>query len=128
MKRSPRQRDKQFLAALHHLPCLRCGSRTGVEAAHIRLTSKEWEERTGVRTGAGGAEKPSDRWCLPLCSRCHRTGPDAEHAIGTRRFYEEWGIDPHEIANDLYAASPNVEAMIGVAARVLFFNPGATNA
>lgn len=116
--RQPRQHDRAFLGALHRLPCIVCGSWRSIEAAHIRLTSHEWSERTGVRTGAGGAEKPSDRWSLPLCSHCHRDGPDAEHVIGTVAFWRMHGLDPHAIADELYRASPDVQAMTVVVSNV----------
>ncbi len=119
-----RQHHRAYLAALHLLPCLRCGSRHEIEAAHIRLTSAEWTAKTGVGTGAGGAEKPSDRWALPLCSECHRTGRDAEHVVGTERFYRDWGVDPHFIADELNKAFPNQSAMAVIAGRVLFFGYG----
>lgn len=117
----PRQRDKGYLGALHELRCLRCGAPPPIEAAHIRMTNVEWGQRAGVRTGAGMGEKPSDCWTLPLCAACHRTGPTAEHKIGTIRFYREWGVDPHAIAYALFTAYPSIAAMNCVAADVLFF-------
>jgi hypothetical protein len=102
--RKPRNRDKAYLAALHELACIKCGSRQCVEAAHVRLSSADWEARTGFRTGAGGSEKPSDVWALPLCASCHRTGPRAEHVVGTVAFYRQWGVDPHCIAYSFYDA------------------------
>lgn len=120
MLKAPRDRDKAYLAALHRVPCLICGAH-GVEAAHVRLTSIEWAQRTGIRTGAGGAEKPSDMWCLPLCVKHHRVGPDAEHSMGTVAFWRKHQLDPHAIAHALYSASPNIEAMASIIARVQYF-------
>lgn len=117
-KRQPRERSKAYLAALHCLPCVVCGSRQFVEAAHIRLRSAKWDEITGVRTGAGGAEKPSDRWCLPLCVEHHRTGPQAEHVIGTEAFWALHKLDPHAIADALHSAFPNYQAMAAVMLQV----------
>lgn len=112
--KQPRQHSRGYLGALHDLPCLRCGDRN-VEAAHIRMTNLEWDARTGVRTGAGGAEKPSDMWTLPLCGGCHRTKPDAEHVVGTRNFYRAWGVDPHAIAFALFEAFPDRGRMASIA-------------
>ncbi|WP_296203204.1 hypothetical protein [uncultured Hyphomicrobium sp.] len=122
IQRQPRQHHKGYLSALHELPCLRCGTVQFIEAAHIRLTNLEWEERAGVRTGAGAGEKPSDRWTLPLCKDCHREGSDAEHVVGTIAFYDAWGVDPHSIANALFTAYPDVPRMSSVALGVIYLN------
>jgi hypothetical protein len=123
MKNRDSRKNSHFLYALRQLPCLRCQKRNP-EAAHIRLTSQEWTKKTGVPTGAGGAQKPADRWALPLCASCHREGPEAEHLVGTKEFYRRWGVDPHLIADALWHAYPNTDSMLGVAARVLHFGFG----
>jgi hypothetical protein len=125
-KKAPRVSDKKYLAALHTLPCLTCGSWSRVEAAHIRLVSHEWTERSGVRTGAGGAEKPSDMWCLPICATCHREGPEAEHLIGTRAFWDAHDIDPHAVAVALHAAFPSRDGMLKVICDVHLFGAAKT--
>jgi hypothetical protein len=102
--KNPRARDRAYLTALHEMVCVTCGSSQNIEAAHIRVTRIDWTKATGIRTGAGGAEKPSDAWAVPLCSSCHREGPDAEHRVGTIAFWKSRGLDPHEIASELYRA------------------------
>jgi hypothetical protein len=109
--REPRQHNERFLRALRRLPCLVCGVSGRTEAAHIRMTSAEWHEKTGARTGAGAGEKPHDRWALPLCAMHHREGPQAEHVIGTLAFWKLHKMDPHKIASELYAAFPNEKRM-----------------
>jgi hypothetical protein len=113
----------RFLAELRRLPCLKCGQRPS-EAAHIRLTSVHWFERTSIPTGAGGAQKPHDAWALPLCAHCHRIGPHAEHVIGTVAFYERWSVDPHEIAWALFTRRENRDALAAVAMAVLHLGFG----
>src|SRR3546814_4861401 len=59
--------------SIRDLPCLVCGT-APVEAAHIRSGSLQFAKRP-----TGGAEKPSDKWSLPLCAEHHRTGDMAQH-------------------------------------------------
>ena len=62
-------------------------------------------------TGAGGGEKPDDRWALPLCAHDHREGDQAEHVIGTLAFWRLHKLDPHAIAAALYEAYPDERRM-----------------
>jgi len=118
LMKEPREHDNGYLDAIRKLPCTVCGIWIGTEAAHIRMTSAEWEIKTGVRTGAGGGEKPHDRWAVPLCVSHHRTGNYAEHVIGTIAFWKRHELDPHAIADALYRAYPNEKKMWGVIMRV----------
>jgi hypothetical protein len=59
------------------LPCAVCG-RMGAEAAH-----------TGPR---GLGQKSPDESCIPLCAEHHRTGRDAIHVLGPRRFEDVHGF------------------------------------
>jgi hypothetical protein len=67
-------RDCKYLAFIRKLCCCVCGSWRFVEAAHF-----------GSR---GLGQKASDLDALPLCLRCHRTGPKSYHTLGARRFVE----------------------------------------
>jgi len=96
------ERHPRYLAALRRLPCLICAARP-TEAAHIRLRTGP-ADADGMQTGAGGAEKPDDRHAVPLCAHHHRTGPQAEHVIGTRAFWQLHDIDPHKAADALWTA------------------------
>jgi hypothetical protein len=65
-------RDYKYLAFLRKLCCVVCGSFWRVEAAHF---------------GAHGmSSKASDYDALPLCRKCHRTGPKAYHSMAPWRF------------------------------------------
>lgn len=63
-----------------------------MEAAHVR---------TG--TGGGMAEKPHDKWTIPLCHRHHAE----QTAIGEAAFERLYGIDMKAIAEGLAARSPH---------------------
>jgi hypothetical protein len=61
------------------LCCIVCTSYRLVEAAHF---------------GAHGiGQKSSDHDALPLCLRCHRTGPHSYHVMGASRFLEFHKLD-----------------------------------
>ena len=122
--KQPRMEDAAHLAALRRLPCVCCGETRGIEAAHIRLTSTEWAQRVGIRTGAGGGEKPADCWALPMCADHHRIGPEAEHKIGTKEFWRRRQRDPHAIAWALYEASPDRERMTSIVFQALYMGLG----
>lgn len=112
--KQPRFRDEAHLAAIRKCPCLRCETSQGIQAAHIRMLNLEWGQKAGIRTGAGGGEKPADVWVVPLCVDCHLTGPNAEHRVGTLAFWERCNVDPHEVAWELWKVSGNIERMRSV--------------
>jgi len=123
--KEPRLHQPSYLSNLRKLPCLRCGTGCGVQAAHIRMINLDWGQRVGIRTGAGGGEKPADYWAVPLCHLCHVNGTDAEHRVGTARFWKAAGIDPHKVAHLLNEAHPDLEAMLAVIMQVRFLGEGA---
>lgn len=91
-QRQPRLYDPGYLAFLRTRPCMICGTRQGVEAAHIRF---------GL-TGMG--RKPDDSKALPLCAWDHRNGPHAQHKTGDEQaWWQEKGIDPLRAAAVYYA-------------------------
>ncbi len=79
-------RDPKYLAWIRTLPCLVCGSSWKTEAAHTR--------------SHGMAQKSSDRSCIPLCARHHRTGNDSYHKLGARAFEEKHMLNLRRIVDD----------------------------
>ena len=97
----PRIKDAAHLEFLRELPCCACGNDVSTEAAHIRSGSLKYGKRP---TGLG--ERPSDRWCLPLCSQCHRE----QHRGGNEmNFWTNKGKDPFVIAMTLFVNSGDHE-------------------
>lgn len=86
--------DPAYLARLRECPCLGCGSDIGCEAAHLRAASGAYGKKSGM------GKKPSDSWCLPLCTGCHTE----QHAIGERQFWGQLGFNPFLVATQLYEA------------------------
>ena len=72
-------RNSRYLAWIRTLPCVVCGSRKGIEAAH---------------TGPHGlGQKSPDSSAIPLCYKHHRTANDSYHRLGARRFAEAHNLD-----------------------------------
>lgn len=92
-RKRPREHDRDHLKFIRTLPCLVCGSRNTIQAAHIRAGNAVYAKRA---TGAG--EKPSDQWCLPLCAAHH----EEQHRGNEITFWRQHGIDPFRVAQSLY--------------------------
>ena len=71
-----------------------CRDDVSVEACHIRTAALGYGK---FHTGLG--EKPSDKWAVPLCGRCHRE----QHAFGDElKWWHSKGIDPFMTGGDLF--------------------------
>jgi hypothetical protein len=109
-KRPARDEDPKHLAAVRQCMCLSCGNERQVEAAHVRMSIVG-------RPNPGIGIKPDDKYALPLCSVCHRTGPTAQHEVGEVKFWAALGIEPLALCLRLYEVSPEVEKMRAVIAK-----------
>lgn len=70
-------RSNRYRKFIRSKPCLFCGSRVNVHAAHQAF-------------GFGGmATKSSDLWTLPACAECHI---DGEHRYGEKTFWEGYDL------------------------------------
>lgn len=96
----PRQEMREHLKFIRSLPCLVCGTRKDVQAAHIRAAHAGYGKRS---TGAG--EKPSDCWVLPVCAEHHAE----QHLLPELTFWSNRKIDPFAVALALFAASGDDE-------------------
>jgi hypothetical protein len=92
-QRQPRERDNKHLDYIRSLPCCICGDDTSTEAAHIRSASIE-----NGKLHTGMAEKPSDKWSVPLCGKHHRE----QHAFGNElEWWKCHGVNPFILAMTL---------------------------
>lgn len=97
-QRQPRIECPAFLDFVRAHPCCACGAPPRSQAAHIRMGCIDIGKRpTGI------AEKPSDRFCTPLCAKCHLDDNQAQHVVGEKEFWKRVGLNPFEIAAALYA-------------------------
>ena len=86
-KRSPGHR-----AWVRRHGCCACGGTAGIECAHVRNG-----------TGGGVGVKPSDRWCISLCKRCH----NSQHFLGEPEFERRNNIDMKALAEEFARRSPH---------------------
>lgn len=98
-QKQARKHSSAHLAFIRDLPCLVTGARP-VEAAHIRFADARYFKR-----GVGGAEKPDDKWCVPLSPAEHRR----QHDMNEQEYWAATGIDPVFVAALLWAHSGNEE-------------------
>lgn len=60
----------------------------------------------------GLAEKPDDKWTVPLNAVDHRLAADAQHAGNERGFWRRHRIDPVKVACALWACSGDTETAL----------------
>ena len=86
-KRSPAHRS-----FVRSHACCACGSVTAIECAHVR-----------EGTDGGMGMKPSDRWTISLCVKCHRK----QHQLGEGTFERLHGINMKALAEEFIRKSPH---------------------
>lgn len=95
-QRQPRVEDEAWLAEVRKMPCLVCQRPGPSDPAHLRSADRQYGKRQ-----TGMAEKPDDKWVLPLC----RTHHDEQHRRNELQWWASKGVaDPFAIAMALYAA------------------------
>lgn len=96
--RQPREENPAYLAWVRTLPCTICARPGPNDPAHLRSAALQYGKRS-----TGMAEKPDDRWVLPLC----RTHHEAQHRENELRWWARMGFpDPFAVAVALYASCP----------------------
>ncbi|WP_051129065.1 DUF968 domain-containing protein [Brucella anthropi] len=101
-KKRPRIENGKHLAWIRTLPCIITGQ-YGVEAAHIRYAAPHLGKRD-----TGKAEKPDDRWTVPLSPEMHRE----QHSMNEQDFWQRHKIDPCQVAMALHGVSGDDEAAL----------------
>lgn len=87
------------LAMVRNLPCCLCASEVNIQAHHLLRVDP---------SSRGMGMKNADRWCLPLCLRCH----DALHQHGGEEEYlAERGIDGRAVASALWSERGDADGM-----------------
>lgn len=111
-QRRPRVRDRKHLASVAALPCLVSGAPGPSICAHVR-----YGEAAAGKPHTGMAEKPDDKWTVPLCPELHTDHAAAQHRYGERDWWARLGVDPVAVCEELYRCSGNLPAMEEVIAR-----------
>jgi hypothetical protein len=106
-RKQPRLKSDGHLKWLRTLPSLVPGDGP-VEAAHIRYSDPRY-----AKPMVGMAEKPDDKWAIPLSASEHRR----QHSMNERDYWDSVGIDPVIIAALLWCHTGDDEAAIQVISR-----------
>jgi len=99
-KKQSRIQDEAHLAFIRSLPSIISGAEQ-CEACHIRYGDPKHRK---PKTGKG--RKPDDAWTVPMTPAEHRM----QHSMNEVAFWDRTGIDPLEVAHQLYRFSGNIEA------------------
>ena len=91
-KPAPPERDPEYLARVHELPCCIC-QRTG-------LTQVDPTEAHHASMYRGSQRRTPDSWAIPLCTSHHRRGraPYLSVQLDRRLWEREYGLDTDYIA------------------------------
>ena len=106
-KNHRRIKDEGHLRMIRQLPCILSGR--PAEAAHISYGDLQHEKPANAM-----GLKADDRYVLPLAPELHRLAPGAQHNSGEREWWEQFGIDPVEVALRLWKVGRNLEAMMSI--------------
>jgi hypothetical protein len=93
-------KNRNHLAFIRKLPCVVCGTRRTVEAAHVRMGNPLYGKQP-----AGMQQKSDDRFTTPLCGRHH----DEQHSMNEGDFWNALDIDPLMLALALFDATGDEE-------------------
>jgi hypothetical protein len=99
-RKHPRIENKNHLAFIRMLPCVVCGTRRNIEAAHVRMGNPLYG-----KPAAGAGEKSSDRFTVPLCAAHH----DEQHAMNEAEFWLALNIDPLRLSLALFDSTGDEE-------------------
>lgn len=97
-------------ALIRKLPCCITGKKPAGQVHHLKSGPARLERGIG--------QKATDRWGVPLCFEAHILGVEL---VGSRlelKWFQDRGIaDPYGLAEELWAASPDFEAMEDIVLR-----------
>ncbi|MEN6535677.1 MAG: hypothetical protein ABFD89_18580 [Bryobacteraceae bacterium] len=100
LRKHPRIPNRNHLAFIRKLPCVVCGTRRGVEAAHVKMGNPLYG-----KSHPGGASKSDDAFTVPLCGAHH----DEQHAMSESDFWMALAIDPLALALALFHSTGDEE-------------------
>jgi hypothetical protein len=103
-----RQLDQAHKAAISRLPCAATLRRVGVLIYGVHVAHVRFSNASAGATNPGLQRKPDDRWTIPLSPDEHRL----QHRQGENAYWAELALDPHQLAIELYAQSPNQADML----------------
>ena len=109
-KKDHRRRvSESHIRMIRQMPCILSGREA--EAAHVSYGDLE-----AGKPGNAMGLKASDDYAVPLCPELHRLNNGSQHhsEINERDWWAQFGINPIEIAQQLFAVGRNYEAMLAI--------------
>jgi len=98
-RKHPPALNRNHVSFIHKLPCIVCGTRRNIEAAHVKMGNPLYGKE------AGGTLRPDDTFILPLCVSHH----DEQHAMNEAAFWMALAIDPLCLALALFDSTGDEE-------------------
>lgn len=83
--------------------CVSCGQNKSVNIIRLRYYDPKYDK--GPEESGEG--KPDDWRVIPLCGSCQ----DKQDTMDERKFWNSVGIDPYQLALNLWQVSPQVDEM-----------------
>ena len=103
--------DEGHLNMIRRLPCILSGR--SAEAAHISYGDLSHDKPSNAM-----GIKADDKFVVPLAPELHRLANGSQHNHGERDWWQQFGIDPVQIAIDLWSVGRNHEAQLRIVQRV----------
>jgi hypothetical protein len=98
-QKHPRIINRNHVSFIHKLPCIVCGTRRNIEAAHVKMGNPLYGK------SEGGTLRPNDSFVLPLCAAHH----DEQHSMNEGDFWNALDIDPLALALALFDSTGDEE-------------------
>jgi hypothetical protein len=98
-QKHPRVINRNHVSFIHKLPCIVCGTRRNIEAAHVKMGNPLYGK------SEGGTLRPNDSFVVPLCASHH----DEQHGMNEAAFWNALDIDPLALALALFDSTGDEE-------------------
>jgi hypothetical protein len=103
-RKHPRIENRNHRSFVGKLPCVVCGTRRNIEAAHVKMGNPLYGKE------AGGTLRPDDSFIVPLCAAHH----DEQHSMSEADFWMALAIDPLRLALALFDSTGDEERAEGI--------------
>lgn len=97
-------RSEPHLKCIRQLPCV-LTSRPA-EPAHV-----SYGDPDRGKPGPSLGKRAADKWTVPLCPELHRLLDKCQHDENERDWWEQFGVDPLQLAEELWACTGDIMSM-----------------
>lgn len=102
LPKTPRVRDRAHCGFIATLPCIKCFVQFQVATREVHVAHVRFGDPDRGKPPTGMAEKPSDKWTVPLCPTHHLAD---QHGDNERLFWAKLGVDVIALCEELHASS-----------------------